>query len=196
MRRSVATPRVPEEGAGVGVFGERAGDLAGQESDLLDERLERGDEAKHECGLRPCLELAGSAGGCLTQPGEQLWGAAPTGVDVAGEEARQPFLAKRARVGGTRIALDEGTEGLELRLQLVTDRDPTPYRRSGCLTPPGGAGLMQAVYAANDEGAPSGVLSRDVTVRAASVDALADCGRADSQISKSKQTKAGVTNEQ
>src|SRR5215210_5669676 len=66
----------------------------------------------------------------------------------------------------------------------------TPCRRSGCLTPPGGAGLMRAVCAASVEGALPAVVSHDATLRTAPVDTrTACCVRADSQISKNKQNQ-------
>src|SRR5439155_18579310 len=63
----------------------------------------------------------------------------------------------------------------------------TPCRRSGCLTPPGGAGLMRAVCAASVEGALPAVVGHGATLRTAPVDTRADYVRADSQLSKNKQ---------
>ncbi len=48
---------------------------------------------------------------------------------------------------------------------------------------------MRAVYAASDGGALPAVVSHGATVRAAPVDALTDCVRADSQISKNRQNQ-------
>ena len=59
----------------------------------------------------------------------------------------------------------------------------TPCRRSGCLSPPGGAGLMRAVCAASVEGALPAVVSHDPTLRTAPVDAPTDYVRADSRFS-------------
>ena len=130
-----------EEDLAVGVAAEGAGDLAGQELDLLDERLERGDEAEHD-GAAGFASRASPARPCGrgAQPGEQFGGAAAAAVAVAGEEAGEPLRAEPAGVVGAGVALEEGErdrrvdvgedprgagpEGVELRAQLVGERDP------------------------------------------------------------------------
>jgi hypothetical protein len=65
----------------------------------------------------------------------------------------------------------------------------TPCRRSGCLTPSGGAGLIRAVCAASVEGALPAVVSHEPTLRTAPVDARDDPVRTASQISKNRQNQ-------
>jgi hypothetical protein len=59
----------------VGVVGEQAADLAGRQSGLLDERLERCDQAEHDRSARLRLELARSSARRRAQPAGQLGGA-------------------------------------------------------------------------------------------------------------------------
>src|SRR5881409_1913809 len=80
----------------VGVVGEQAADLAGQQPDLLDERLQQRDEAEHDLAAGLGLELASAAAGGGAQPAEQLAGALAAAVAVAGEEAGEPLRAEAA----------------------------------------------------------------------------------------------------
>jgi hypothetical protein len=84
----------------VGVVGEQAADLAGRQSGLLDERLERCDQAEHDRSARLRLELALSSLRRRAQPAGQLGGADAPAVAVAGEEASKPLGAEPAGVAG------------------------------------------------------------------------------------------------
>ncbi|HYU62091.1 MAG TPA: hypothetical protein VEK39_15155 [Solirubrobacterales bacterium] len=104
-RLGVAEERAEDRPVGVGV--ERAADLAGQQLDLLDDRLERGDEAEHDLAASLAFELAGPAGGRLAQPLQQLAGVPAAGVAVAGEEGGEPLLAQSTGVLGAGVALEK-----------------------------------------------------------------------------------------
>ena len=120
-----------EEDAAVVVGADGAGDLAGQELDLLDQGLERGDECEDDGAAGLELGLAGAAFWRRAEPGEQLVGASAAAVAVAGQEAGESLRAEAAGVAGAWVALAEGEadrrvdvaedsgsagpEGLELR---------------------------------------------------------------------------------
>ena len=128
-RRRIAEER--EEDVAVVVGADGAGDLAGQELDLLDQGLERGDECEDDGAAGLELGLAGAAFWRRAEPGEQLVGASAAAVAVAGQEAGESLRAEAAGVAGAWVALAEGEadrrvdvaedsgsagpEGLELR---------------------------------------------------------------------------------
>ena len=96
-----AEQREEDLAVGVGAHGVR--DLGGEQADLLDDRLERGDEREHDPAAGVGLELAGATGRRAAQPLEQLRGRLAPAVVVAGEELRRgasrPARARRCGVG-------------------------------------------------------------------------------------------------
>src|SRR6202022_4411754 len=95
-----------EDGA-VGVGADRGLDLPLERPDLVNEGLERRDQAEHELPARFELRLAAPPFGRATQLGEQLSGLLAPRVVLAGKERLQPLLAQPLRVGGARVALQK-----------------------------------------------------------------------------------------
>lgn len=79
------------EDRSVGVLVQGAADLAGELAQLLDDRCECGDEAQDGGAVGLCLELTEDGGRSVVETLQELFGGAPAGVAVAGEEAREAF---------------------------------------------------------------------------------------------------------
>ena len=89
-----------EEDLAVGVLAHGGGDLLGELLDLLDQRLDRGDQGEHERAAGGELGLADAPLGRAPELREQLGGLLATGVALAREERAEALLAQAAHVGG------------------------------------------------------------------------------------------------
>ncbi len=83
-------------------------DTAGQESNLLDQALQRASKRSSKLALGLHLEFGTDRGGSLMQPSEQVLGALPAAVGMLGAEGGHALGAERLGGLGRGVALDEG----------------------------------------------------------------------------------------
>src|SRR5215217_3910467 len=93
-----------QEDWSVGVRADGAGDLAGEQADLLDDRAQGDDKSGDGGATCLCLELADRGGRGAAQAFEQLLDGSSSAVGVAGQESVQALGAQSARVDGARVA--------------------------------------------------------------------------------------------
>ncbi len=82
-------------------------DLALQRLDLLVDRLERRDQAQHQCSAGGQFERADPGLGGAAELYEQLCGRLAAGVVLPGQESVQAGFSEAVRVGGAGVALKE-----------------------------------------------------------------------------------------